>query len=85
VLDCSASGTDFLSIGCSDGTAATAATAFKSVGGSDASSTVDIPAGGHAFTAEMNYLRNGGECCSQTGVHSSYASGLPSLCTFFQS
>jgi hypothetical protein len=79
VPNCSASGTNFLPDGCSDGTAMAADTA------SDTGSAVDIPTGGHACTAEMNYLRNEGDCCSRTGVHSSYASGLPSICTLFQS
>ena len=39
-------------------------------------SAADIPASGHAYTAEMNCLGNRGDCFSWTGVHSSYASSL---------
>jgi hypothetical protein len=85
VPDCSSSSTDFLMVGCSDGIAATANTASESTAGSDSGSAADISMGVHSCTAEMNCLRNGGDCCSLTGVHSSYASGLPSLCAFFHS
>jgi hypothetical protein len=80
VPGCSASSTYFLPVGCSD-SIATVDTASKPVAGSAA----NIPAGGHTCTAKMNCLRNEGDCCTQTGVHSSYASGLPSPCAFFQS
>jgi hypothetical protein len=77
----SASGIDPLPVDCSDGIVAVADTVFESAAGSVA----DIPASGHACTAEMNCLRNGGNYCSQTGVRSSYSFGLPSLYSFFQS
>ena len=66
--DCSASGTDFLPIDYSDGTATAADTASESAPGSDAGSAADIPASGHACTAEMNCLGNRGDCFSRTGV-----------------
>jgi hypothetical protein len=61
VHDCSTSSTDFLSVGYSNGTAVAADTASESAVGSDVGYAADIPLGGHACTAEMNYLRNGGE------------------------
>jgi hypothetical protein len=85
VPDYSTSGMDFLTGDCSDSTAVVADTATKSVVGSDAASVDDIHVGGHAYTAEMNCLRNEGGCSTRTGVRSSYASGLPSPCIFFQS
>jgi hypothetical protein len=85
VLDCSASRTDFLPVGCADGTAAAADTASESAASSDAGSVAGIPVGGHAFIVGVNCLRNWGDYCSQTGVHLSYASGLSSHCAFFQS
>jgi hypothetical protein len=85
VHDYSASSTDFLSVGCSNGTAAAANTAFESAYGSNTSSAVDIPVGDHACTNEMNCLRNRGDYCSQIRVHSSCAYGLSSPCAFFQS
>jgi hypothetical protein len=48
VPDCSASGVDFLLVGCSDGTVAAADTASKSTVGSNANSAADSPMGGHA-------------------------------------
>jgi hypothetical protein len=35
----------------------------------DAGSVVDIPKGDSAWTAEVDYLRNGGDCCSRAEVH----------------
>jgi hypothetical protein len=84
VLDCSTSSTDFVPVGCSNGTAA-ADTASEFATGSDTGSTTDIPAGIHSCIAGVNFPRNEGDCCSRTGVHSSYASGLPSPSAFFQS
>jgi hypothetical protein len=81
----SASGIDPLPVDCSDGIAAVADTVSECAAGSDAGSVADIPASGHACTAKMKCLRNGGNYFSQTGVRSSYASGLPSLYSFFQS
>jgi hypothetical protein len=65
VPDYSASGTDFLLAGYFGDTAADAegiayATAVKA----DAGSAVDIPDGDSASTAELDYLRNGGDYCS---------------------
>jgi hypothetical protein len=85
VSDCSTSGTDFLPIVYSDGTAATFGTASKSAAGSDVGYAADIPVGGHACIDGMNCLRNGGDCYSRTRVHSSCASNLPSPYAFFQS
>jgi hypothetical protein len=73
VPGCSASGTYFLPVSCSD-SIAVVDTASESATGSAA----NIHVGGHTCTAKMNCLRNEGDCCTQTGVHSSYASGLPS-------
>jgi hypothetical protein len=50
---CSSSGTDFLPVGCSNGTTA-ADTTSESTASSDAGSAADMPAGVHAYTAEMN-------------------------------
>jgi hypothetical protein len=60
VSDCSASGTDFLPVGCSDGTIVATHTASESAASSDDGSAADIPMGGHACTAEMNCPRNRG-------------------------
>jgi hypothetical protein len=71
VPDCSASGTNFFSVGCSDDIAVATDTSFESATGSNASSAADIPMGGHACIARVNCLRNRGDCCSRTEVHSS--------------
>jgi hypothetical protein len=48
VPNCSGSSTDFLLVGCSDGTAAAADTASESAASSDTDSAADIPVGGYA-------------------------------------
>jgi hypothetical protein len=60
VSDCSASSTDFLPVGCSDGTVAATHTASECAAGSDAGSATNIPMGGHARTTEMSCSRNMG-------------------------
>jgi hypothetical protein len=82
VPNCSACGTDFIYVGCFDGTAVVEGTASGTTTSTDASSIADIPIGSHACIAGVNYLRNGGGYCSQTVVHSSCSSGPPSLCAF---
>jgi hypothetical protein len=72
VPDYSAFGTDFLSVDYSDGTDVVADTASEYTVGSDTGSAADIFVGGHACTTKMNCLRNGDDCCSRTGVRSSY-------------
>jgi hypothetical protein len=85
LTDCSASGTNFLLIGCSNGTAIAADTAYESATSSDAGSAAHIPVGGHACIVGVNCLRNGGDYCFRTGIHSSCAFGLPSPYALFQS
>jgi hypothetical protein len=76
VRDYSASGIGFLLVDCYDGTVAAASTVSGSAVDSGADSAANIPVGGHARIVEMSCLRNGGDCCSQAGVHLSCASSF---------
>jgi hypothetical protein len=76
VHDYSASGIGFLLVDCYDGTAVASGTISRSAVDSGADSAANILAGGHARIVEMSCLRNGGDCCSQAGVHLSCASSF---------
>jgi hypothetical protein len=80
VPGCSASNTGYLPAGCSNDTAAVVGTASETAAGTGVDSDAGIPVGDQACLAEMNCLRSGGGCCSQTVVHSSCAFDLPYPC-----
>jgi hypothetical protein len=85
VTDYSASRTDFLPIDCSNYTAADAGVTASGIAtDADASSAVDIPDSDFVLTAEVDYLRNGDDCCSRAEVHQSYVFDLSSLCACSQ-